>query len=226
MLECPVRAEHEAEQPKTEHRPHVGRVIGDKVHNAITGHDYKEPLLVTYDQYTTNPLQMQKQAGNCARLIQDWFEENEYEIVETEYRVEAVVDGRFEATGSIDILARHQNGDMALIDIKTGAYEPAKSWTQLAVYAVLLEARGTYEIKTVIVLWAQRHELTSFFGLYVDKKPVSELVKYGRKILHHLTKTLDMPVEKPSKQTCGHCEVKDCIARYKPEREAGYDSPI
>lgn len=77
-----------------------------------------------------------EQSANAFLAFLAWWEREKFTVVETELQL---VSERWQVGGTLDILARHADGSLALVDIKTsnGVYREHR--LQVAAYAAMYE---------------------------------------------------------------------------------------
>ena len=220
-LDCPKGAMYEAsEKPEArEFETHVGAHLGETVHAMITGHIPTTPKRVIYDDATQNSHQTLKQVVNMVEVAKPRLHELVPEIVQCERPMRlkmrvgdnAVID----LVGTIDIIGRTEQGDLAIIDLKTGRRPPRQVWTQLAIYCYMHSIIWPeQEIKSAGFLWVKR-EKKPIPGYQSQMRSCDILIPEGKKIAQRAVQYAsgNISVHYSPGSYCTYCRVEDCPMR-------------
>ena len=226
-LNCPQRAVYDSitpHNPRTDETK-VGAVVGELVHQRITGHVPSEPRSITFDAQTPNEDQMERQIINMTKKIEYWLEKNEMEILEKELKCKAklaIKNLSVELEGSIDAICYSRPEKTGyLIDFKTGAY--MDSWyIQLAVYAYLLSKTSDDKgaISRVGYVYCPRRPRLTLMSDKISTRfwDFNDMAKHGRdyaiKAVRYAT-GMDSAHYNPSQSNCAYCRNTTCEMRYE-----------
>ena len=121
----------------------VARVYGTRVHAAVLGGDPGRPDAIEFDQYTRTERELARQVAVAAADIRGWLDFMGWVLEHRELPLKASL--RYGAStlaisGTLDAIARAEDGRRLILDLKTGRRDPHEAWAQMAVYAWLCEA--------------------------------------------------------------------------------------
>ena len=145
--------------------------IGELAHKLIHCYIQKtEPDLKDYSETEI------EKATKCLNLFKDWFKIDEFEILASE---KPMVSEGYQFGGTPDIVAKRQ-GEIWLIDLKTGNAIYEEHWLQVAAYELLWEENGgdTIDIRCILRLAKDGSKVEDHFLLYRDE--------YNERIFLHL----------------------------------------
>jgi hypothetical protein len=143
--------------------------IGTIAHGLILAHLTQSK----FDTSEYSPADVAK-AENCLIKYWDWEKANKVEPVLVESQM---VSETYGFGGTIDCLAR-MNGELILIDHKTGKAIYSEMFYQLAAYRQLLKEQG-HEIKNARILRIGRDEVEGF-----EERVMVDLAKHFMVFLH------------------------------------------
>ena len=88
-LSCPQSARHsELNRGKPKKSMPVGQLLGNQVHNEITGHEYTEPNRVIYDDGTPSSADIPKHKESMVKCLREAIEELGLTVEKTEVSME------------------------------------------------------------------------------------------------------------------------------------------
>ena len=147
FVKCPHRAASEYFygrdiKKRREKERHVGAMVGDLVHNHLTGHEPTTSYRVQYDEHTRSSKEAVFHAGILTGKIEAFLKRNQMEIVDSElelrYKLNFADKFHIDVVGSIDAIVRNHHGEHILLDLKSGSTPPETVFIQLACYALLV----------------------------------------------------------------------------------------
>lgn len=218
-MECSARQQAIEEKQRDPNNPmHVGALVGNRVHSAVTGHTFDEPARVQYDEATQTAAEAGRQSTAYAKEITDFLAEEQAHIVETEIPLShsfLVGDVEVQVKGSVDMLLHHKDKDLfSLCDIKVGKVAPDSAIIQLAIYCLLWHfVRPEQKISVANVIWRQRGKASD--GLKCrSSRPFDDMLILGQDVVRRMARiATDGVSPTPSRSACATCPKTDCAAR-------------
>ena len=222
-LACPHRAKREAGMTGDRDK-HVGAVIGDRVHGAITGHEASVPERIVYDDITPTAealtKQSRKMAGETHYVIRERLK---MEVVDSEKPMQMALrtskDRVVHLQGRIDLIMKDEaSGLHHLVDIKTGRRKPDAVWAQLAIYAYMHSyCYRDDRIDRATVIWVRRKKGVA--GLIeVEGQDINDDFRAeGRRLAYAAASLVAVDAghrKTPSYINCHDCPVTECSLRY------------
>lgn len=216
-MTCSARQEAIEEQQRDPQRPmHVGALVGNRVHAAVTGHMFDEPARVQYDEVTQTASEASRQSKAYSEEIKDFLAAESAQIIETEIPLAhsfSVGEVEVQVKGTVDMLLRHHQKNVdVLCDVKVGKMAPDAAIVQIAVYCLLwAHVRPEHEIIHAAVLWRKR----GGEGLqYRKSKPFGDMLILGEDVVRRMARIAsDGASPTPSRDACATCPKTDCPAR-------------
>ena len=228
-LNCPQKGIYESITPQTPHTEgmHVGAVVGELVHQRITGHEPTEPRSITFDEVTPNEKTMERQVSLIAGSIEEWLLSQRMYILDREISCEVgltIKNMSVQLTGTIDaICITESDKKLNLIDFKTGK-RCDESYIQLAIYAYLWSkadvlVKEHVPMGQVGYVYQQRSKMPkSSDNIKAEFWSYDKMVQHGRdyaqKAVRYAT-GVENAHYNPSVANCSLCRHGTCSVRWE-----------
>lgn len=221
--DCQARAGFHLQRPgPLPGRPNVGQVVGNYVHQNITGQAFEPPRFVEWDEATRNEREMSRQVQNLTKLATQELERASRRVILREVEMKREMDEPpvlLEVTGHIDGVLELPNGDLSSLELKTGKNPPRTSWLQSGVYAWIwmhhtVSPDGAVPVPffSCTVLWLDRKNERAVF----QERLAADIVPLARATLAGIARAMSAGYSyNPSSLSCSTCLHTECAVRYE-----------
>ena len=213
-IECETRTLHPVSPPEGQRRNlTAAQLVGNYAHSLVaTGNELisDDPGTVAWDDITPSRKCAQQQANLLAHGADYVLHEHRWTIFKTEQTV---------GSGRLDILARHQDGARAVIDLKTGFHPGAGAWLQVGAYLAALPPDGIECIYGGI-LHVPRRKLNAELTASLEMRP-AELLRVEFRLREERIANLVNGAQSALPTPGMHCRRcwNNCVVRSMPPDE-------
>ena len=207
-LQCARRADFDQRDTfrEPEGQP-VHLVLGNLVHQQITGVGDDMPRLIRYDRLTPSERELHRQVADMVTMVRRVLAQG-YTVLDTERRFELeVVIGEVlvVVVGKPDLIAQRGDGRRVFLDLKTGALTPRGALAQMAIYAWAGIESG-HDLAEVTIIHCPRggrdwEPIT---------RPAKELAAEAMPIIRHVARSAEVPLPGPGIH-CEKCRNFSCL---------------
>ena len=141
-----------------------GALVGSVVHGLVEDYLKEKPI----------PKQSDPAVVNCWNLFLDWWNKQEFEVVEIEKKIYCK---KYKYAGTLDLVVKDKKGNLVLIDIKTSNHITFDYYLQLNAYRFAYEEETKSKIsKSFIVRLPKKDSEIEIKEIPLNKKLFSAFI--------------------------------------------------